>query len=95
MNSFSIDIPIPLGSDDFEQEFPETVLEFPLPILSPPVLEHDFGEIEVGRLVNWEMEVVNDGTMDLEGFIGLTGSPYFSSFPDAFMPTRDRPMGSS
>ena len=81
----SIDIPIPLGSDDFEQEFPETVLEFPLPILSPPVLEHDFGEIEVGRLVNWEMEVGNDGTMDLEGFIGLTGSPYFSSFPDAFL----------
>ena len=81
----SIDIPIPLGSDDFEQDFPATVLEFPMPILTPPVLEYDFGEVEVGRLVNWEMEVGNDGAMDLEGYIGLTGSPYFSSFPDAFL----------
>ena len=80
-----IDIPIPLGSDDFEQEFPATVLEFPLPIIAPPVVEYDFGEVEIGDLVNWEMGVGNDGSLDLEGYIGMTGSPYFSSFPDAFL----------
>ncbi len=80
-----VDIPIPLGSDDFEQEMPATVLEFPLPVIAPPVTEFDFGEVEIGDLVNWEMEIGNDGAMDLEGAIGMTGSPYFSSFPDAFL----------
>ncbi|MEC7946175.1 MAG: MYXO-CTERM sorting domain-containing protein [Myxococcota bacterium] len=80
-----IDIPVPLGSDDFEQAFPATVVDFPLPILRSPAAEYDFGEIEVNDVVNWEMEIENEGSLVLEGFIGLTGSPYFSSFPAAFL----------
>jgi MYXO-CTERM domain-containing protein len=80
-----IDIPIPLGSDNFEQEFPATVLEFPLPLIAPPTTTYDFGEIEIGSLVNWQMEIGNDGAMDLEGNIGMTGSPYYSSFPSSFL----------
>lgn len=80
----SFDIPLTLASDDFEQAFPAAELEFPLPMLETTVDSYDFGEVEVGRLVNLELPISNVGLLDLQGDIGMTGSTYYSIFPLAF-----------
>jgi len=80
----SFDIPLPLASDDFEQAFPAIDLEFPLPVLQSDVTTYDFGEVMVGDLANLNLPLSNLGELDLEGELGVTGSTYFTLFPEAF-----------
>ncbi|RME20753.1 MAG: hypothetical protein D6798_19755 [Deltaproteobacteria bacterium] len=78
------EIPIPLATSSFEQLFPQTDLSFPLPVLRTDIDSYDFGELEVGQLANLELAIHNDGLLDLEGVPALTGSPYFSMYPEYF-----------
>lgn len=80
----SFDFPLTLASSAFEQDFPATRLSFPLPVLSTEYDSYDFGELEVGQLANLELPIYNDGLMDLQGVPGLTGSAWFSLYPDYF-----------
>lgn len=85
----SFDIPLSLASDAFEQAFPATSLEFPLPMLESGVSAYDFGEVMVGDLANLELPIANGGLLDLQGEIGVTGSTYFSLFPGEFYAAPD------
>ncbi len=78
------EIPIPLATSAFEQLFPVTRMSFPLPVLRTDLDSYDFGELEVGQLANLELAIHNDGLLDLEGVPALTGSPYFSMYPEYF-----------
>ncbi len=89
----SFDIPLSLASDAFEQAFVPATLEFPLPVLEPSIAAYDFGEVMVGDLVNLELPITNAGLLDLQGELGLTGSPYFSVFPGAFYAAPDMEDG--
>lgn len=80
----SFDIPLTLASDDFEQAAPAIPLEFPLPVIQTAESSYDLGEVLVGTLANLELPVGNAGLLDLEGEIGVTGSPYFTVFPGYF-----------
>jgi MYXO-CTERM domain-containing protein len=78
----ALGIPLELGADSFEQAFPVTELDFPLPVIDSEVRYHDFGEIEIGQLANFELPIANVGDLDLEGVVGQLGSPFFSVYPD-------------
>lgn len=81
-----LDVPIPLAFEDFEAEFEPTYLEFPLPLLElPDGLEYDLGEVAVGASVNQQVAIVNGGELNLEGNAGLTGSTFFTSYPEYFL----------
>ena len=80
----SFDIPLTLASDAFEQAAPAVSLEFPLPVIETPADSYDLGEVLVGSLANLELPVGDAGLLDLEGEIGVTGSPYFTVFPGYF-----------
>jgi MYXO-CTERM domain-containing protein len=80
-----VDVPIPLAGDSFQQEMAPLALAFPLPLLRTDYDTYDFGEVTVGSLQNLELPISNDGDLLLEGIVSLTGSPYFTSYPDAFL----------
>jgi MYXO-CTERM domain-containing protein len=80
-----LDLPIPLAASSFEQAFPDTLMSFPLPILETDVTSYDFGEVEVGDVVNLELPIRNVGELDLEGTAGTLGSTWFSSYPEYFL----------
>lgn len=78
------EIPIDLSHTSFVQDFPTTTLRFPLPVMRTALESYDFGELQVGELRNLNLAIANDGLLDLEGETGLTGSPYFSLYPNYF-----------
>ena len=80
----SFEIPVPLASDNFVQDFPTTDLAFPLPVLSTPSLTYDVGDVLVGNLANVNLPITNLGDLDLEGTAGLLGSSWFSVYPNYF-----------
>ncbi len=78
------ELPLTLASSSFEQEMLPTRLSFPLPVLRTDIETHDFGTIEVDQIANLELAIGNEGELDLEGVPALTGSPYFSMYPNYF-----------
>lgn len=81
----SFDVPITLSSTSFVQDFPSTTLSFPLPVMRTDLESYDFGDLEVGGLANLNLAVFNDGLLNLEGGTALTGSTYFSAYPNYFL----------
>lgn len=78
----AFDIPLSLADETFQQAFPVTDLEFPLPIIDSELTEYDFGQLEVGQLANLQVPVGNVGDLYLEAFTGLLGSDYFTIYPE-------------
>lgn len=76
------DIPVDMGSNAFEDPFDTAEYTFLLPVMTPPDESYDFGEIYVGNLANWNVEIVNGGVELLMGEAGITGSEYFEVYPD-------------
>lgn len=81
----SFDVPIDLITSSFEQPFPTLNMAFPLPLLNTDYDSYDFGELTVGELQNLEFPIYNDGLLDLEGDAAISGSGYFSSYPNYFL----------
>ena len=79
-----MDIPIPLASDDFDQFFPTSTLVFPLPVMGELPARHDYGTIDLGSTAVLELPIENIGALDLEGVAFVTGSSYFSVYPEYF-----------
>ena len=78
----AFDIPVTLATDAFTQRAPSVSLEFPLPAMVTDTDAYDFGEVEVGDLVNLDLGIYNQGELYLEGEAGLLGSTYFHLYPD-------------
>jgi len=76
------DIPIDMGSNEFEDPFDDVTYDFLLPVMAPPDESYDFGEIYVDTLANWNVELLNGGVEILMGEAGVTGSEYFEVYPD-------------
>jgi MYXO-CTERM domain-containing protein len=76
------DIPVDMGSNAFEDPFFTNEYEFLLPVMTPPDESYDFGEVLVGNLANWNVELLNGGVELLMGEAGITGSEYFAVYPD-------------
>lgn len=83
------DIPVDMGASAFEDDFDPVVYDFRLPVMAPPDESHDFGEVTVGALANWNVELLNGGVELLEGEAGITGSEYFSVYPDFILADAD------
>ena len=65
-----------------EDPFEPVEHAYSLPLLVTPDDSHDFGEIDVGTMANWDLELANMGATYLEGVVGISGSPYFSVYPN-------------
>jgi MYXO-CTERM domain-containing protein len=76
------DLPVDMGSSSLEDPFDPVEYEFLLPVMEPPDESYDFGEVYVGNLANWNVELVNAGVEILAGEAGITGSEYFEVYPD-------------
>ncbi len=88
LGSYSVvrfDVPITLSSSSFVQDFPSTTLSFPLPVMRTDLESYDFGDLQIGELRNLNLAVFNDGLLDLEGATAMTGSTYFSAYPNYFL----------
>ena len=79
-----IELPIPLASDDFDQFFPTSTVVFPLPVIGELPARHDYGTIDLGATAVLELPIENIGALDLEGVAFVTGSSFFSVYPDYF-----------
>ncbi len=83
------DIPVDMGSNAFEDPFFPNEYEFLLPVMTPPDESYDFGEVYVGNLANWNVELLNGGVELLMGEAGITGSEYFAVYPDFVLADAD------
>lgn len=84
--NFPITIPLfqqafPLFSDAVDVQFPSKAYEHPLPMIAPVTPSIDFGEVEVGEVVQFTYAVNNDGLMELDGLVGTSGDPVFAASP--------------
>jgi hypothetical protein len=83
------DIPVDMGQASFDDAFDPVTYDFRLPVMAPPDESHDFGEVTVGELANWNVELRNGGVELLAGEAGITGSEYFSVYPDFILADAD------
>ena len=83
------DIPVDMGSNAFEDEFEPVEYQFLLPVMTPPDESYDFGEVYVGTLANWNVEILNGGVELLFGEAGISGSEYFAVYPDFVLADAD------
>ncbi len=77
-----VDLAVDMGSNELEDSFEPVTYDFLLPVMTPPDESYDFGEIYVGTLANWNVELLNGGAEILMGEAGITGSEYFAVYPD-------------
>lgn len=87
VDAFEVSIDMDEGS--FEDPFEPAIYDFPLPVMGAVEGTHDFGEVEVGNLANWVVEVPNAGVAWLEGEAGVTGASAFSVAPGDVLVAQD------
>lgn len=80
----SLDIPLTLAADAFNQAFDPALYTFPLPLIDPGIDSGDFGTIEPGEIANLEVPIGNLGNLPVYGEATIEGSGEFSVFPNAF-----------
>jgi len=75
-------IPISFVDDIVVQSFERVEYSHPLPATAPLTEGHDFGDVDLGTLVNLEIPFENVGLMGLEGSIRIDGDGSYTVYPD-------------
>src|SRR5690606_37584298 len=81
---YSTELPVSLAGVSEERAFSPQLYEHPLPSISVPLANHDFGEVALGNLVNLEVPIENVGLLPLEGWVSIVGSEHITVFPEYF-----------
>lgn len=89
----SFDIDVNMEEVSFEDPFDTVSYAFYLPLLDDLDDAHDFGEVAVGNTVNWDLALVNDGSLELEGGLEITGSESFTVYPESILAAEESEDG--
>ncbi len=80
-----VEVAVEMGANELEDPFDPVTYEFYLPVMEAPDASYDFGDLYVGELANWNVELANGGVEILEGEATVSGSEYFFVYPGSIL----------